>query len=148
MTLEQRVVNLERRAKFHHRLTIAFALGLLLSIALAVDVEPGTHNVLRAQRLEVTNQAGQSVFIAEADSASGHGKMVVQNADAMPVVIATGSDTGGSLMFFDNNRKLRLSASADEYGGFIQLLDENEKLTSRQTAFQEAPRSLTAPQLK
>ena len=129
MTLEQRVINLERRAKFHRRLAIVFGLGLLLSIALAVDVEPSTHDVLRAKRVEVTNQAGQSVFIAEADSASGHGKAVVLNADATPVVIATGSDTGGSLLFFDNNRKLRLSASADEHGGFIQLLDENEKLT-------------------
>ena len=127
MTLEQRIAALERRLKFYRRLIMVCAAIFVLALIVAAGQDQKTHDMLRTKRLEVVNGSGDRVFIAGSDSSTGHGRVVILNAGATPVVVATGSEDGGTLMFFDENEKLRLSTSADQRGGFLQLLDSDGK---------------------
>ena len=127
MALEQRITALERRVQLHRRLIVAVILVAALLLMLAASQDPKVNDVVQTKRLEVFNQAGRRVFVAEADSTSGHGRAAVLNASGGPVIVATGEETGGIIMFFDNDKKLHLSISADEGGGFLQILDGEGK---------------------
>lgn len=120
MTLEQRITALERRVQLHRHLIVAVILVAALAMMLAASQDPKVNDVVQTKRLEVFNQAGRRVFVAEADSTSGHGRAAVLNASGGPVIVATGEETGGAIMFFAMVRSCAFPSVPMKAAGFCK----------------------------
>ena len=97
--MEARLATLERRLRWSHRLLLALGLLLLLSVSLASQPQPSIMPVLRTQRLEVVDAAGQVLLIAE--GRAGGGALTLQNAAGKRGVHTAASTSGGLLEVFD-----------------------------------------------
>jgi hypothetical protein len=97
--MEARLATLERRLRWSHRLLLALCLLLLLSVSLASQPQPSVMPVLRTQRLEVVDAAGQVLLIAE--GGAGGGALTLQNAAGKRGVYTAASMRGGLLEVFD-----------------------------------------------
>ena len=97
--MEARLATLERRLWWSHRLLLALGLLLLLSVSLASQPQPSVMTVLRTQRLEVVDTAGQVLLVAE--GGAGGGALTLQNAAGKRGIYTAASMSGGLLEVFD-----------------------------------------------
>jgi hypothetical protein len=88
----RRLVALEGRVRWYQRLTLALALGLVLSVSLAARTMPAVSDVLQARRLEVVDEAGKVRVTAYATA--GGGRIEVLN-NAGQHVFSAGTVQGG-----------------------------------------------------
>lgn len=121
--METRLAMLERRLQWSHRLLLALGLLLFLSVSLASQPQAPATGVLRTQRLEVVDAAGQIFLVAE--GGKGGGALTLQSTAGTHGVRISATTSGGRLEVFDATGQALFSvglASGDLGGRWEQTL--------------------------
>ncbi len=128
MSLEDRVLALERTAKRWRRAAVVLGVVVLVTGTVAASQEEEPTKLIRARRFEVINERGVPVVAMTSDKRNDSGIVVVSNSKRRPIVGLTPGPQGqGGLIVYNERRRNVVTITAANGHGVMLLGSDSDK---------------------